>query len=108
MELIDNKFMPKLEKVDINKLYEIFNDNDVKNDFDNLLDIFYNTIDKYGDRIAIIDEDRTITYKELDEYSDRVALYLDKKNSSFKDYVIVMVHRDWKTIAIIMGILKTK
>ena len=29
MELIDNKFMPKLEKVDINKLYEIFNDNDV-------------------------------------------------------------------------------
>ena len=108
MELIDNKFMPKLEKVDINKLYEIFNDNDLKNDFDNLLDIFYNTIDKHGDRIAIIDEDTTITYKELDEYSDRVALYLDKKNSNFKDYVIVKVHRDWKTVAIIMGILKTK
>ena len=86
MELIDNKFMPKLEKVDINKLYEIFNDNDVKNDFDNLLDIFYNTIDKHGDRIAIIDEDRTITYKELDEYSDRVALYLDKKNYSHHIY----------------------
>lgn len=107
MEYINNKFKPHIEKLSINEIYARFNDNNVKNIYDNLLDVFYRTVQIYSDRIAIIDGNDRITYRQLNEFSDCVANYLDERADEFNDYVIVKVKRNWKTVGIIWGILKT-
>lgn len=39
----------------------------------NLLELFEETVDRHGDKTAVIDGGRTITFKELDDRSDRLA-----------------------------------
>lgn len=107
MEYISENFKPKIEKLNTQELYTLFNDNDVKNEYDNLIDIFYHTVENNSKRIAIIDENDRITYQELQEFSDNVASFLDNHSEEFHNYVIVKVKRDWKTIGVILGILKT-
>lgn len=107
MEYISENFKPKIEKLNTQELYTLFNDNDVQNEFDNLVDIFHHTVENNSKRIAIIDENNRITYQELQEFSDNVASYLDSRSEEFHDYVIVKVKRDWKTIGVIWGILKS-
>ncbi|MBQ1416879.1 MAG: hypothetical protein IIY91_06160, partial [Selenomonas sp.] len=40
------------------------------------VDLFRKQAEKYPDRLAVADENGSMTYRELDEVSDRVAAYL--------------------------------
>lgn len=106
MEYIDRNFKPVINKMEIQEMYRYFNDNNIDNDYDNLVDVFYHTLKNHADRIAIIDDENTVTYQMLHEYSDNVAHYLDSYDEKFLNYVIVKVARNWETIGIIIGILK--
>ncbi|HHY22489.1 MAG TPA: AMP-binding protein, partial [Bacilli bacterium] len=44
-----------------------------------LNEVFRNTVQKYGEKTALILENETLTYKELDEKATRVAATLQKK-----------------------------
>ena len=42
----------------------------------NVLEYLENSVNKYSEKIAVIEEDKKLTYKELDDYSKRVGSFL--------------------------------
>ncbi|WP_294373964.1 non-ribosomal peptide synthetase [uncultured Clostridium sp.] len=71
-----------------------------------IIEFVYDNMNKYPDKIAVIDGNREITYKDLWELSNGVANELIKKNVMKNDRVALKVSNSIETVACIMGILK--
>jgi 2,3-dihydroxybenzoate-AMP ligase len=56
-----------------------------------LRDVFAGVFGKYGDRVAIIDREQSVTYAELDERSERLALNLLDKGLQPLDRVVMQL-----------------
>ena len=56
----------------------------------NILEYLENSVNKYSDKIAVIEEDKKITYKELNDYSKRVGSFLASNNIFNSPIVIYM------------------
>lgn len=71
-----------------------------------LIGLFDETVSKYPDNVAIIDNNDLITYKKLNQFANKIANYLKEKKIEKGDKVAVLGYRNFNTIAGILGILK--
>lgn len=106
MEIINKEFAPKIEKMTENQIYDKFNENNTNIKFNTLNQLLKSAFEKYADNIAIVDKDIRITYKKLDLFSNKVENYINYMYNSNYHYIILKARRNWKTIGIIIGILK--
>lgn len=56
----------------------------------NVLEYLKNSVNKYSEKIAVIEEDRKLTYKELNDYSKKVGSFLASSNIINVPVVIFM------------------
>ncbi len=71
----------------------------------NLVDLFDETVQKYPDKIAIVEGKTKITYRELNERAQNVAAYI-QSNDLGKCNIGIIVDRCSQTIINMLGILK--
>lgn len=71
-----------------------------------LIELFTESVRKYPDNIAVIDNDDMITYGGLDQMSNQMANYLKEKEIEKGDKVAILGYRDFNTIVGVLGILK--
>ena len=70
------------------------------------VDLFQKQAEKYPDRLAVADENGSLTYKELDEASDCVAAYLLEKGLKENTFVAIRMGRSKEFIAAALGVHK--
>ena len=63
----------------------------------NVIDYLENSANKFENKIAVIEEDKSITYKQLQEYSKKSASYLAEKEH-FNELVIVFMDKGIDTL----------
>jgi len=71
-----------------------------------LVDLFSESVRKYGDKTALIFHNEHLTYTELDHWSDAIAAFLIKNGIGRNDYVGVWWQRGLELHAAILGIIK--
>ncbi|MGL4346221.1 MAG: amino acid adenylation domain-containing protein [Cellulosilyticaceae bacterium] len=72
-----------------------------------LVDLFSAQVERVPNHIAVQDETSHLTYEALDKYSDAIAYEISASQLQRGDLVAVILPRNTKTIAAIMGILKS-
>lgn len=72
-----------------------------------LIGLFENSCKEVPNNIAIIDVEKHITYAQLNSDANRIANYLSDNGVGVGSRVAIVGHRDHKTIAALLGILKT-
>lgn len=77
------------------------------NDTRNVMQIFHETALKFPDKTAVSSDIESITYKELEEQSNKIAAFLESRGTKKEDIIAVFADRSVKTIAAIIGILKS-
>jgi len=70
-------------------------------------DIFRTTVNTYGDKTAMIFNDRSITYTQLDQWSDEIAAYLQSKGIGRGHSVGLWWPRSLELPVAILGIAKS-
>jgi len=71
-----------------------------------LLDLFAESVSRYGDRYAVVDENGGLTYSELDRESDSVAATLADRGVTTETRVGIHLERSTALFPVILGILK--
>ena len=66
-----------------------------------IIDMFEKTVSRFAERIAVADENKSITFTELKKHSLEIADMLDRKTTP----VGVMAHRDVYTIPMFFGVM---
>ena len=104
MEFINNDFIPQIVGMNVDEIYDVFNNCRVVNKYDTLVDLLTEAFQKFPNHVAI-NEKEPVYYQELQDFSDEVSNYI-KQQLVDEEYILVYARRDWKTVAIILGILK--
>ncbi|MDR1820598.1 MAG: AMP-binding protein [Methanobrevibacter sp.] len=76
------------------------------NQLSTVTETFNKIVDNYGDKIALIASDKTLTFNELDAESNRIANSLIKRGLEKGDKVLLILNRDSKLISAIFGVIK--
>lgn len=71
-----------------------------------IADLFLMQVKRVPDKIAVVDERRSLTYRELNQVSDRIGQELLKYQVGRGSYVAVAADHRVETVAAIFGILK--
>lgn len=98
-------FEEQLNTSDINLLKK-YNMTETTISDKSLIELFTESVRKYPDNIAVIDNDDMITYGGLDQMSNQMANYLKEKEIEKGDKVAILGYRDFNTIVGVLGILK--
>lgn len=70
-------------------------------------ELFMSAAEKYPDNKAVELDDEFITYRELDEMSNQAANWFNSHGVKVGDRVCIAAYRDIRTIAMLLGILKS-
>ena len=70
------------------------------------IDLFKESVGKFSDNTALVDEERSLTYSQLNEESDAVASYLLKKGISENEFVALYMDRCCEFVVAVIGIHK--
>lgn len=62
--------------------------------------------EKYGDRPAILYEDRSLTYRELNQWANRIAHYLQDQGLGKGDAIAIMLENRPEILALVAGAAK--
>lgn len=73
---------------------------------ENIIESFDGIVKKFPDRLAVRDENITLTYREIDEISDQIGSFL-LKNKKRKKPVIFFMKPEAYSVAALVGILKS-
>lgn len=104
VQLGDLEAIDEFEKVLVT---EQFNSNEREYPRDKTVsEIFAEQVKRFGNKNAIIFEDRTLTYGELDKQSSKIAYTLRSVGVERNDYVAIEAERSIETIICICGIIK--
>ncbi|MDI5895994.1 non-ribosomal peptide synthetase [Flavobacterium algoritolerans] len=98
-----------LKESERNQVLLEFNDTDIfyAND-KNIIDLFYEQVERTPNNIAVVFEDVSLTYKELNEKTNQLASYLTEKHTIQPDDLIgIKLKRNEKLIIAILGVLKS-
>lgn len=88
------------------RLWENYNKTDEDIPQETLHGMFSRQVKKNPDKVAVMNEGKSITFLELDKKSNQVARYLKNRKIGRNDYVGILVKRRIETIVNIMGTLK--
>ncbi|CAK7016042.1 amino acid adenylation domain-containing protein [Tissierella carlieri] len=95
-----------ISKIESNNLIKKLNDTDFMLREEAIHVLFENQVRKTPDRIAVIWHGQTITYDCLNRKANSFARFLLKKGVQKESVVAIMVHRSFKMIICLIGILK--
>ena len=100
-----------IQYVDDSELALLDSFNQVEQNFSlgkDIVTLFRENVEKYGDKTAVEDSRRQLNYKELDFYSTRIAHYLLKNHSPHTDELFgVIMDRSVTMCETILGIWKS-
>ncbi|MFH4090463.1 AMP-binding protein, partial [Acinetobacter baumannii] len=71
-----------------------------------IVDMFYNTVTQFPNRIALSSREGTLTYEELNKKSNQIAHMLIKNGVQLGDYVGIFMKRSIDTVVSMVAILK--
>jgi len=71
----------------------------------NVLEYFTNTLERYPDKTAIIDQDRTITFAEWEEYAQRLGEVLHQADGRIRQPIGVYLPKCADSLVAFLGIL---
>ena len=105
MKMITKEIFPDIKYLSTKEIYQTIHRSKVINRHQILSSLLEESFVRFYNRIALVDDEQ-ITYQKLDEFSNDVADYIES-NFSNEKYILVYAKRNWKTVAIICGILKS-
>ena len=70
------------------------------------MDLYWETVDKCQDTVAISCENESLTYGELDEASAKIYSYLKSKQIGRETFVQIVLRRGVRIPAAVMGVIK--
>ncbi|MBT2505639.1 amino acid adenylation domain-containing protein, partial [Streptomyces sp. ISL-98] len=85
---------------------EEWNDTDEQLPAATLPELFGAQVKRSPDRLAVVDEETSLTYAELDERSNRVARYLGGRGVGPESRVAVLMERSVDLMVVLWGVLK--
>ncbi|MFD3445561.1 Pls/PosA family non-ribosomal peptide synthetase [Microbacteriaceae bacterium 4G12] len=68
--------------------------------------IFEETVNRYGNRIAVMCDEKAITYRELEVESNKLARYLRKKGIKRGSRVAILLEKSIESYIAMLGIMK--
>lgn len=93
-----------------NRIEESYNQfNATKQNYLNKVSIatlFSEVVHKYGQSVAIVDDDKELTFQSLDTHSNLIASHLLKQGVHYQQFVGVYLSRSWKMITALLAIIK--
>ncbi|MCU4840764.1 amino acid adenylation domain-containing protein [Bacillus cereus] len=87
-------------------LYSQVNDTTAVYPEKSIVDMFYNTVTQFPNRIALSSREDTLTYEELNKKSNQIAHMLIKNGVQLGDYVGIFMKRSIDTVVSMVAILK--
>ncbi|AZK48670.1 non-ribosomal peptide synthase/polyketide synthase [Paenibacillus lentus] len=92
---------------EVNLIMDHFNDTKTDYPHDQTIHgLFEQQVREHPDRIAIAQEEESLTYQELNERANQVAHYLRKKGIARDQFVGIMADRSIQTVIALLGVLK--
>lgn len=86
---------------------DIFKSDDIYAVNSTIIDVFYNVVDKNGDKIAVSTKNTKLSYDELNELSNTLAELLRKKYNILKgDWIAISLPRNEMVLVSIWAIIK--
>lgn len=73
----------------------------------NLIEYLKETVNKYPNKIAIDDNNLTVSFLELDKISDKIALAICTKNNILRSPIAVFMPKNSKAILSFIGVFKS-
>ena len=73
----------------------------------NLKELFESSVEKYGEKVALVDHGQTLSYDQLNSQANRIANALIGLGISHGDHVILKLERSAKLISAIYAVIKT-
>ena len=70
------------------------------------MDLYWETVDKCQDTVAISCENESLTYGELDEAYAKIYSYLKSKQIGRETFVQIVLRRGVRIPAAVMGVIK--
>jgi amino acid adenylation domain-containing protein/non-ribosomal peptide synthase protein (TIGR01720 family) len=67
---------------------------------------FFQTVDKYSERIALVFGTESLTYKELDNRSNQIARFLQKQGIHREKRVVICLERSLDLTVVMLGVVK--
>lgn len=74
--------------------------------YDYVIDLFQETVEKYGERIAIVQDERSVTYKEIDRLSDVLCYNMQQKFEVRGKGIGILCGRTIEHIITVISVLK--
>jgi len=87
-------------------LYSQVNDTTAVYPEKSIVDMFYNTVTQFPNRIALSSREGILTYEELNKKSNQIAHMLMKNGVQLGDYVGIFMKRSIDTVVSMVAILK--
>ncbi|UJS03239.1 non-ribosomal peptide synthetase [Cylindrospermopsis raciborskii] len=72
----------------------------------NLVDVFSHIVNTYGEKVALIESERTLTYQKLNQISNQLASHLIEKGVGAETRVGIFQERSLELVASILAVLK--
>ncbi|WP_186646711.1 non-ribosomal peptide synthetase [Fluviispira vulneris] len=99
--------LPIISEIERNKLIE-WNINKKRNTLKTpVTNYIIETVRKYPNKIALIENNKEITYEELDKRSNQVANFINSQNLGCENFIGVYLSRSIEAIIVILGVLKS-
>ena len=92
------------QEVELSKIHKSFEDIEITS---NLAELFRQSVDKFGEETALVDNDKTFSYNQLNSKINKIANSLVDLGIGSGDYVILKLKRSYKLIAAIYAVIKT-
>lgn len=96
-----------LSMVEKEQLVYTFNESDTNVETTTVVNALMDTISKYPDRIAAIEQHEKLSYQQLDEASDHIAYAIAEKQIEDDTLVALMLPRGINLLKSMVGVLKT-
>lgn len=100
--------LDEVDKTEKLSIIKTFNQTDVDYPKDKTLDqVFDEQVELFPDKIAVYQNDRSITYKELHKRANLLACKLQKAGVCAGDYVVILAEKSIEAVIGILAIIKT-
>lgn len=84
-----------------------YNDTQADYSYASILDQFARQVQKNPNKLAIQQQEASITYSQLDQHAQRIASYLEKEGITEGDIIAIALPRSIEMLSAVLGVLKS-
>ncbi|OCG21775.1 colibactin hybrid non-ribosomal peptide synthetase/type I polyketide synthase ClbB [Gilliamella sp. App4-10] len=72
----------------------------------NIIEQFYHVVESENERVAVVDEQQSLTYRQLADKADLIARFLIQQGIKVGDFIGIISERTIDTVAAIVGVMR--